>query len=355
MKRSDAVAPFWSGLSRRPVWAALCLAVLTSCGGQQSALDPAGPQSGKIALLWWFFFWLLSTIFAVVMGVMLWTLTRRHRVAEGDEPLDEAHLPPAGTESKTTRVVTAATVLTVVILFVLLIASVSTGKATADLGKKGNLLTIEVTGNQWWWQFRYLSDDPSQTLTTANEIHIPVGRTVLIQGMSNDVIHSFWVPNLHGKRDLIPSRVTTEYFQADKPGVYRGQCAEFCGLQHAHMAFYVIAEPQAKFEAWMQAQLQPASTPTDPLLVQGQQTFINYECVYCHQIRGTTAAGHNGPDLTHFGSRRSIAAGTLPNTMGNLSGWLVNPQTIKPGNHMATIAVNHNDLQPLIQYLESLK
>ena len=331
------------------VWTIFCLAILSSCAGQQqSAIDPAGPQSGKIAVLWWGFFWLLAVIFAIVMAVMLVTLLRRPPSAVENRPAEHA-------ESGLTRTVTAATVVTVLLLFVLLIVSVKTGKATADLGKKPNLLTIEVTGNQWWWQFRYMNPDPSRILTTANEIHIPVGQPVLIQGRSNDVIHSFWVPNLQGKRDLIPSRVTTEYLQVDNPGVYRGQCSEFCGLQHAHMAFYVIAEPRDKFNTWMQAQLQPAPSPTDPVLQHGQQVFLNYQCVYCHQIRGTTAAGQNGPDLTHFGSRRSLAAGVLPNTIGNLGGWIVNPQRIKPGTHMATIAVAADDLQPLLQYLESLK
>jgi cytochrome c oxidase subunit II len=332
----------------RTLLAALCLAVLSSCGGhQQSAIDPAGPQAGKIAALWWVFFWLLAVIFVIVMAVMLATLRRRPHALEDKDP--------QRTESGLKRTVAAATVVTILLLFALLIVSVKTGKATADLGKRANLLTIEVTGNQWWWQFRYLNNDPSQIFTTANEIHLPIGRTVLIQGRSNDVIHSFWVPNLHGKRDLIPSRVTTEYIQADKPGIYRGQCAEFCGLQHAHMSFYAIAEPEDKFRAWMQAQLRPASAPADPLLRHGQQIFLDHECVYCHQIRGTTAAGQNGPDLTHFGSRRTLAAGALPNSMGNLGGWIVNPQRIKPGTHMATIAIAPDDLQPLLQYLESLK
>ncbi len=345
MKRALQRLPSWAFIAATAIW----LLLLSSCAGhQQSTIDPAGPESGKIATLWWFFFYLLTAIFLLVMGLMLRTLMRGHREAENAQD-------PGQTESKLRRVVISASVATTLILFVLLIASVRTGKANADFGKQPNLLTIEVTGNQWWWQFRYLSKNPSETLTTANDMHIPVGRTVLIQGQSNDVIHSFWVPNLNGKRDLIPSRVTTEYLQADKPGVYRGQCAEFCGLQHAHMSFYVIAEPEEKFEAWRRAQLEPAPTPTDSVLAHGEQSFLNYECVYCHQIRGTTAAGQNGPDLTHFGSRRSLAAGTLPNTLGNLGGWIVNPQSIKPGNHMATIAVNSEDLQPLILYLESLK
>jgi cytochrome c oxidase subunit 2 len=216
-------------------------------------------------------------------------------------------------------------------------------------------MVIELTGNQWWWQAQYDNPDASRILVTANEIHIPVGRPVMIMGRSHDVIHSFWVPGLHGKRDLIPSRVTTEWIQADKPGAYRGQCAEFCGLQHAHMVLWVIAEPEAKFDEWMQKQLKPAVPPTDSVLQHGQQVFLNNECIFCHSIRGTTAAGQMAPDLTHFGSRRGIAANTLPNTTGNLTGWIVDPQSVKPGNHMATIAVNPDDLQPLAEYLESLK
>jgi cytochrome c oxidase subunit 2 len=328
---------------------------LNSCvTSQQSVVDPAGPQSGKIAVLWWVFFWLSAAIFVIVMALTLWTLTRRHRGIE-QEPLEARHAPSERTEHRMARVVAAATIATVVILFVLLVASIGTGKAVADIGNKNNGLTIEVTGNQWWWHIRYQNNDASQILVTANEIHIPVGRPVLIRGRSNDVIHSFWIPNLHGKRDLIPSHVTTEWIQADRPGIYRGQCAEFCGLQHAHMILYVIAEPENKFETWMKQQLQPSAVPADPERQRGRQVFLNYACVYCHQIRGTTAAGQNGPDLTHFGSRRGIAANTLANNLGNLAGWIVDPQSSKPGNHMATIAVKPVDLQPLIEYLESLK
>ncbi len=234
------------------------------------------------------------------------------------------------------------------ILFVLLILSVGTGKAISELGDRKNGMVIEVTGNQWWWDVRYANDDPRLVLETANEIHIPVGRPVMIRGTSHDVIHSFWVPNLHGKRDLIPSRITTEWIQADHPGEYRGQCAEFCGLQHAHMAIWVIAEPEDKFNAWMKLQLQPSVAPSDPVRQRGEQVFMSHACVFCHAIRGTSAAGQMAPDLTHFGSRKTIAAGTLPNSMGNLGGWITDPQSIKPGNHMATIAVNPDDLQPLV-------
>jgi cytochrome c oxidase subunit II len=339
----------------RSIGCAVSTLVLTSCAGQQqSAVDPAGTQADRIANLWWFFFWVLIAIFVIVMILTLVTLMRRHRGIE-QEPLETKHLPSEETESRLMRVVAGGTIATVIILFVLLVASVTTGHNLANLSNKEHGLIIETTGNQWWWQFRYMNDDSNEILVTANEIHIPVGRPVMIRGMSNDVIHSFWAPNLHGKRDLIPSRVTQEWIEADHPGKFRGQCAEYCGLQHAHMAFWVFADPPDKFKQWFDAQLQDAANPTDPDKIRGQQVFLNYACVYCHTIRGTTAAGQNAPDLTHFGSRTTIAAGTLPNTPGNLGGWIVDPQSIKPGNHMATIAVKSEDLQPLIDYLESLK
>jgi cytochrome c oxidase subunit II len=340
---------------KRAVLYALVLLVLNACAGhQQSAVDPVGPQSGKIATLWWFFVALLGAIFIIVMVFTLLTLVRRHRGIE-QEPVEAQHRPSEETEHKLTRIVAGATIATVVILFVLLVSSIGTGKALSELGDKKDAIVVELTGNQWWWHVRYLNKDSRQILVTANEIHIPVGRPVMIRGTSQDVIHSFWAPNLHGKRDLIPSRITTEWIQADTPGIYRGQCAEFCGLQHAHMALWVIAEPEAKFDAWMRQQLQPAASPSDPVKQRGEQIFMNHACIYCHSIRGTTASGQVAPDLTHFGSRRSIAAGTLPNNKGNLGGWITDPQSIKPGNHMATIAVNSEDLHPLLEYIESLK
>jgi len=329
--------------------------VLTSCiYNRQSAVDPAGPQAGRVDTLWWSFFWLLGAIFLIVMILTVMTLGRRHRGFE-QEPLAIRHKASDETESQLRRVVTGATIATIVILFVLIVASVGTGKANSELQQKKNPLTIQVTGTQWWWQIQYMNSDPTQNLTTANEIHIPVGRPVQIRGASNDVIHSFWVPNLNGKRDLIPSRITSEWIEADHPGEFRGQCAEFCGLQHAHMAIWVIAEPQAQFDAWMKAQLQPAAAPQTPAQIRGQQVFLNNACMYCHAIQGTPAVGQNGPDLTHFGSRRGIAANTVPNTMGNLAGWILDPQSMKPGNHMATVEVSSTDLQPLVEYLESLK
>jgi cytochrome c oxidase subunit 2 len=329
--------------------------LLSACAGhQQSAVDAAGPQSGSIETLWWGFFIVLAIIFIVVMAMLLWSLTRRHR-GYRQEPLEQAHIPPTETERRLTRSVAAATVATVVILFGLLIASVSTGKALAELGNKKNGLTVELIGNQWWWYVRYLDDNPQRIIVTANEIHIPVGRPVQIRLESNDVIHSFWVPGLNGKRDLIPSRTNVEWIEADHPGRWRGQCAEFCGLQHAHMALWVIADPPDQFEKWRDRQSEPAIQPTDPDKVHGYQVFMNNACAICHNISGTPAGGQVAPDLTHFASRLTLAAGTLPNTKGNLGGWILDPQQIKPGNHMATIDLKTDDVQPLLDYLESLQ
>jgi len=334
--------------------AALAVLLLSSCAGpQQSALNSAGPQSGYIEGLWWLFFGILSAIFLAVLALLLWSLGRRGDSAR--PPLEQAHIPPGETEHRLARTVGAATIATVLILFFLLVSSVSVGKALANLGEKQKSISIELIGNQWWWYARYLNDDPQRIVVTANELHIPVGRPVQIRGTSFDVIHSFWVPGLNGKRDLIPSRITTEWIEADHPGRFRGQCAEFCGLQHAHMALWVVAEPEDQFESWMNHQLAPAIQPSDADTMRGYQVFMSNACAFCHNISGTPARGQVAPDLTHLASRFTIAAGTLPNTKGNLGGWILDPQNIKPGNHMATINLKSEDVQPLLDYLGSLK
>jgi len=297
---------------------------------------------------------LLTTIFLIVLGIALLTLRRRHRGIE-QEPLEGSHQPSPQTEDRLQTVVSVATGLTVLILFGLTIASVSVGKIVSASVAPPASMTIQVTGTQWWWRVRYANDDPRLVLDTANEIHIPVGRPIAIRGNSDDVIHSFWVPSLQGKRDLIPGRTTLEWLQADRPGEYRGQCAEFCGLQHAHMAFWVVVEPPDRFKTWMDHQLQPSAEPVDDQTRHGRDIFLKKACILCHAIRGTDAAAQIGPDLTHFASRRTIAAGTLANNKGNLAGWIADPQTIKPGTRMATVPIQSAEMQPLIDYLESLK
>jgi cytochrome c oxidase subunit 2 len=217
---------------------------------------------------------------------------------------------------------------------------------------------IRVTGHQWWWEVEYRSPEPSRNFTTANEIHIPVGQPVRIELVAADVIHSFWVPALSGKMDLIPSQRNETWIQADLPGVYRGQCAEYCGQQHAHMAFMVVAQPPDDFEAWWQHELQPPElAPTDaafPGIARGQTAFARH-CAVCHAIRGTLAQGRIGPNLSHLMQRRTIAAGTLPNTIGYLSGWISNPQHIKPGNRMPTLTLSAQELDDLRAYLQTLR
>jgi len=218
-----------------------------------------------------------------------------------------------------------------------------------------NGLSIELTGHQWWWEVRYNDVDASNIFTTANEIHIPVGVPVQFTLRGADVIHSFWVPNLSGKKDLIPGKVNTIWLQADKPGVYRGQCAEYCGLQHAKMALWVVAEPQEQFNAWRQNQTQQAVSPASDTQKRGQQVFFGATCVMCHAINGTPAGSNIGPNLTHVGSRHMLAAATLVNTQEHMAQWIKNSQTFKPGNRMPQHNLSDADLQSLAEYLESLK
>jgi cytochrome c oxidase subunit 2 len=333
---------------------ALSLLGLAGCGGAQSALDPAAAEARVVADLMRDFTVLLGIIFLIVIGIACASILRRHRGIE-QEPLEGTHVPSPQTERMLWGAVGGASILTTVILLGLIVISVSAGKAISDQAMPSNALTIEVSASQWWWDIRYMNEDPSLIFTTANEIHIPVGRAVRIRGSSLDVIHSFWVPGLAGKRDLIPSRTTTEWFKADKPGRFRGQCAEFCGLQHAHMALWVVAEDEAHFNQWRTRQLANSVDPVNPSQQRGQQVFLQTACALCHTIRGTVAAGQNAPDLTHLASRLTIAAGTLTNNRGNLAGWISDPQTIKPGNHMATVPLQADELQALLDYLGSLQ
>jgi cytochrome c oxidase subunit II len=210
-------------------------------------------------------------------------------------------------------------------------------------------LAIEVVGHDWWWEVRY------PDFVTANEIHIPVGRAVHVELRTADVIHSFWVPSLTSKFDLVPNQKNDLWLMADRAGEYRGQCAEFCGAQHAGMAFLVVAQPEGEFDQWMAGQAAPARTPTDALATRGQQVLEGTACASCHTVRGTTADGDVGPDLTHFGSRQFIGAGVAPNDPGWLGGWIANSQTVKPGNLMPPQPLAPEDLNALIAYLETLE
>jgi len=210
-------------------------------------------------------------------------------------------------------------------------------------------LTIEVTASQFWWSIRYQSADPARVFTTANEIHIPAGQPVRVELVSSDVIHSFWIPQLAGKMDVIPGQTNVSWLQANQPGTYRGQCAAFCGAQHAHMALLVVADSVPAFAAWEEHQRLAASVVGD----RGQQIFQTH-CGVCHTIRGLTPAGIVGPDLTHLMTRGSLAAGLLLNTPGNLTAWIANPESLKPGVHMPAELLSGEELTALVRYLNTL-
>jgi cytochrome c oxidase subunit 2 len=318
---------------------------------QQSALHAFGPQAAHIGDLWNFTLALCTLVFLLVLVACLVALWRAPKVSAPADP-DLSSL--AAPERRVHRAVGWSVGISIAGLVVLLAADVFTSRALARLPLE-NAVNIELVGHQWWWEAHYQYDDPSKSFTTANELHIPVGRPVVITLRSNDVIHSLWVPNLHGKRDLIPGQTSILRLQADQPGTYRSQCAEFCGLEHAMMALLVVAEPLASYDAWTAHQNGAAAPPADEITQRGRQVFLSKSCVMCHTISGTDASGKLGPDLTHLASRRTIAAGMFPNTRGHLAGWIADPQSLKPGVNMPSNALEPGDLQSLLAYLETLK
>jgi cytochrome c oxidase subunit II len=309
-----------------------------------SPLDPHSPASHHIATLWWWMLGVASIVFlgAVAMLVVGWV--RR----------DRPGLPFFGESEKvnTGLVVLFGMAIPIVILVTLFIVSdlvllPETDAPAAD----STAMTITVTGHQWFWQVGYEGKDAE----TANEIHIPVRTPIKLQVRSDDVIHSFWVPELNRKIDTIPGQTNAIELYAEQTGVYRGQCAEFCGLQHAHMAFRVDAEPMAKFKAWLANLKQPAREPTTPLAQQGQQAFMRDGCAACHTISGTEAEGTVGPNLTHLAGRATLAANTIPNTPGYLFRWIQNPQAIKPGVKMPGLGLGPAKFHAVVAYLTGLK
>ncbi len=287
--------------------------------------------------------WSSVTIYLVVLALLILALLRGV----------PANSPPPS-ERTLTRSVGGAVAVTIGLLFFLLLASLRTGHAVAATPALP-ALTIAVTGHQWWWEVEYEEGVPSDRVTTANEIHIPTGRPIVLKVTSHDVIHSFWVPNLHGKRDLIPGYTTAIWLQADSDGIFRGQCAEFCGRQHAHMAFTVTAEPPANFERWLTTMRSLPSEPATEPERKGRDLFMTVRCGSCHTVLGSEARGHVGPDLTHVASRPTLGAGTLPNDTDHLVAWIRDPQASKPGSQMPANPLSSADLAALAAYLETLR
>ena len=308
----------------------------------QSIIHPAGIQAARVSHLWWVMFWICAVVWAAVAVAALVAIARGRRGSS------------TATDAQIGRSITVAGGLSVAALLGLLFQSILTGRALDTL-RSPDALRIQVTGNQWWWDVQYEHAVPSLRVTTANEIHIPVGRAIRFDLLSTDVIHSLWIPNLQGKIDLVPGRLNELWLRADQPGVYRGQCAEYCGLQHAKMALVVVADSPDDFERWLAANRAPAPPPTTPEQQRGRDIFERGPCAMCHTIAGTSAGGRSAPDLTHLASRSTIGAGTLPNTKGYLAGWIADPQHIKPGNRMPPPGLNGEELQAVLAYLETLK
>jgi cytochrome c oxidase subunit II len=333
-------------LVARPAIVAIasCLAI----GGctPQSTLWPSGAGADRIASLSWFLIGVAAVVYVAVLATMFVAMTRNR-----DRPRDGVDLTPGNTRF----VSLGGAVIPGVILAAVFVVGLSIMGAFPTR-PPANQLTIHVVGHQWWWQADYDYPALQQRFTTANELHIPVGVPVKVLLTSADVIHSFWVPRLQGKLDVIPGDTNDIRLLAKQAGTYRGQCAEFCGLQHAHMGIVVVADPPAQFAKWATQQLGPGVAPHDSLTLIGQRVFVSGPCALCHTVRGTPAMGTVGPDLTHVGSRATIGAGLMPNTLASIEGWIANPQALKPGVQMPpNTQFSGFELRALADYVSSLK
>ena len=319
--------------------------------GFQTALGGEALESSNFLTLFTVFLIVCAIMYLIVVAALMAGVLRRRRETDG-------LTVEAGRHEENTPLVRGALVGWIALIGIgligLTIASFFTDRSNATVAANPQL-TINVTANQWWWDVEYTDHQASNQFRTANEIHLPVGVPAEITLESNDVIHSFWIPNLAGKQDLMPGLVTDIQILPQKTGTFRGQCAEFCGVQHANMALDVTVESKADFERWVTAQKRPAFAPMTKLQLAGYTYVTTRQCSACHNIGGTPASGQVAPDLTHFASRRSIAAGTLPMSTGNLYGWVADPQSQKPGNKMPTIGLSPDELHAIVAYLGTLK
>jgi len=317
-----------------------------------SYLHTYSPGADPVTRLGWGLGIISIAVVAIISALLLAGILRRREPATAADS-DPLHV---GREGQGMRWIYIGVGVSTMVLFGLALWTLTTIAAVSRPPAMA-AFTVRVTGYQWWWRVRYEDRDPSRTFTTANEIHIPVGKPVRLELESGDVIHSFWIPQLGGKTDTIPGQTNVSWIQADKPGVYRGQCGEYCGMQHAHMAMLVVADPPDVFAAWWAAQLQPAAKPaqatTAAPLPNGQAVFLTY-CAACHAVRGTDAGGIYGPDLTHLMSRHMIAAGTLSNDEAHLAEWIRHAQQIKPGTRMPDINLPERDLKAVTAFLQTL-
>lgn len=318
---------------------AIAASTLVGCGQKEGALNPASPDANLVAALAMWMFAVAFLVLLVTLGLLLVGISLQRRGAR------KIARGPATAMVLCGGVVAPFLAVAAISASGLFIGSESRGRAAAQ-GP-----TIEVVGERWWWEFRYLDENDEVIAKTANELHLPVGQRARLRLISENVIHSFWVPNLQGKTDLVPGTVNMLFTEPEVAGVWRGQCAELCGLQHAMMGFMVVAQPVAEFDAWLAQQAEPAEVDG----IDGSQVFIREGCAGCHAVRGFNAGGDQGPDLTHLASRRTIAAATLQNNRENLRQWITAGQDVKPGNLMPEFSLPEAEISVLLDFLEALK
>jgi cytochrome c oxidase subunit II len=314
---------------------------LGACQGPQSAFAPAGVEAERVLALWWTMAAGAALIYLLVLGAAVYAAL----VAP------ERHPRFPGIRF----IIGGGVALPVVVLAALLSYSFVLARDFTRALPQG-ALRIEVVGKQWWWEVRYLVPGGAAPVVAANELRLPAGEPVELLLSASDVIHSFWLPSIAGKRDMIPGQVNRLVLDPKEPGVYRGQCAEYCGGPHALMAFHAIVQEPAAFAAWLEAEAAPVARPADPFLAKGHDLFLASGCGACHTVRGTPAAGDLGPDLTHVGARLSLAAGALPNNVGTIAGWIADSQSLKPDNHMPSFnTFTGVELRALAAWLASLE
>lgn len=329
----------------------LCLC-LAGCGGIQSSNGRDGVQSTLIGGLGDVFFWTSVAIYLIVASILILAIAKgranRAREVNGDAA------SAASQEARWRRALIVWASASAVVVFGLSLATWWTDRSLAR-AEANPALEIEITAHQWWWEVRYSDPDSSRMLHTANELHLPVGRTARIVLKTGDVIHSLWIPNLGGKQDLIPGRRNDIALRPLRTGQFRSQCAEFCGMEHARMALDVSVETPAAFSAWYEAGLKAPPQPAGGTPLGGYALVQSLQCASCHTIAGTPASGTVGPDLSHLASRRSLAAGTLAMSPMNLRAWIADPQKVKPGANMPRVPLDASQLDAIVAYLETLK
>jgi cytochrome c oxidase subunit 2 len=333
------------------------LLLLAGCRTAQSTMFGYGPPAKMISHLSWLMT-ILFLITTLVMWVLIgWPMLRRRGSLDTHAPIDES-----GGEIWIAIGGLAVPLMILTVLFVLGLNLLTDfpihgmhGAMPANAAQRMQP-EILITGHQWWWQIEYLNTDKSMQFATSNELHLPVGRPINIEVVTDDVMHSFWIPALHGKVDLIPGHPNFIRLQASQTGSFVGQCAEYCGSEHARMRLLAVVQSPAQYAAWQQAQRQPGATPTTPSAIAGEQTFLAGPCSMCHTVRGTLAGGRVAPDLTHIGSRRYIAANSYINNNAYLEAWVTHAQSLKPGAQMPNLTqFTGTQLNDLVSYLRQLQ